>query len=261
MQFSGFVCAASNKSPLTSVQAEGIIDRRLILLIFNKRIKDQDILDFEEIFPYEERKAFVSFATKVDPKTIRKFLLQVRTHPEIARLVEEHYAESGVNTLLQIFIENFITYDSDNWISYGLLDSLPGPLSFSLQKWVDRMDFGKFVFSISKINLREAFLPLVHLKYPSWRDIEDKRRIFNNKKVWGIQGIRIDMNKVQELNFQENVNIPFYLRECERQNWWIKTASAVDIGGMSTVSSICGGHWGHVHRVQHLRWTLRTLIR
>lgn len=223
MHFSGFVCAASNKSPFTSVQAEGIIDRRLILLPFNKRVANNHILKFEEMFPFEEREAFVSFATKVDPHSIRNFLLQVRDHPEIASLIQDHYAEAGVTTLLQLFIENCVIYDPDNWVPYGIQNSLPETLSFSIKKWAGRLDVD-FVFN--KINFRQQFLPLVHSMYPNWRNIQDKRDFFNQKKVWGVQGIKIDLHKAdlhKALDIPENINIPFNLREFQIQNWWINT--------------------------------------
>ena len=93
--FSGLVLAASNKSPFTKVQAEGIIDRRLILVPFNNRVAATHIQTFDQMFAPQELANLASFATSVEPSEIRHFLLEVSQHPEIKTLIEEHYTDSG----------------------------------------------------------------------------------------------------------------------------------------------------------------------
>lgn len=128
MFFSGFVCAASNKSPFTTVQAEGILDRRLILVPFNNRVTATNIKTFDEMFDKTERANIASFTPHInDPQSIRRFLLEVSQHPEMKALIAEHYVDVGTTTtlyvasrhLLDSFIIQCITYNSGNWIPYG----------------------------------------------------------------------------------------------------------------------------------------------
>ena len=50
---------------------------------FLKRVDPKQTKNFEQLFPEEERQKFVRFATQVNPKQIRQFLLEVRNHPEL----------------------------------------------------------------------------------------------------------------------------------------------------------------------------------
>ena len=42
------------QTKFTQVQSEGIMDRRLILIPFNNRVKPQQIKSFDEMFPHHE---------------------------------------------------------------------------------------------------------------------------------------------------------------------------------------------------------------
>ena len=119
LQFSGFICAASNMAPFTNVQAEGIIDRRLILVPFNNRVAATHIQTFDQMFAPQELANLASFATSVAPSEIRQFLLEVSQHPEIKILIEEHYADTGATAILDSFITQCISYNVESWIPYG----------------------------------------------------------------------------------------------------------------------------------------------
>lgn len=54
LQFSGFICVASNMSPFTGVQSQGIVDRRLLLVPFLKRVAPKDTKNFDALFPKKE---------------------------------------------------------------------------------------------------------------------------------------------------------------------------------------------------------------
>nr|YP_009519361.1 hypothetical protein [Pseudocodium devriesii]AYC65383.1 hypothetical protein [Pseudocodium devriesii] len=166
MYFSGFICAASNKSPFTQVQTEGIMDRRLILIPFNNRVKPQQIKGFAEMFPENELRNIASFSTQVNKKDIREFLLIVSQHPEMQQLIEEHYVDSGATTLLDMFINQCIVYDLQNWTPYGDAQ-LEYSLFFTFINWFKDLPID-LVNNVHLNEFKQQLLPLIQNKHPNW---------------------------------------------------------------------------------------------
>lgn len=75
------------------------------------------------------------FLLLLNPDTIKKFLLQVRDHPERQGLIQEHSSEAGVPTLLQTFIENCLSYDPDHWGPYSIQFTAPETLIVYRKRW------------------------------------------------------------------------------------------------------------------------------
>ncbi|MFY2490469.1 hypothetical protein, partial [Escherichia coli] len=90
LRFSGMVCAASNMSPFTGVQSQGIIDRRLLLVPFLKRVEPNETKDFDVLFPSKEIQSLVRLVSHISPESIKRFLLMANQHPEMRG---EHYED------------------------------------------------------------------------------------------------------------------------------------------------------------------------
>nr|AOP19034.1 hypothetical protein [Halimeda discoidea] len=220
MYFSGFICAASNKSPFTQVQSEGIIDRRLILIPFNNRVKPQQIKSFEEMFPHQELENIVSFATQVNKTEIREFLLIVAQHPEMQQLIEEHYVDSGATTLLDMFINQCIIYDPKNWVPYGDAQ-LEYSLFFTFTNWFK--DLATDLVNNVRLNeFKQQLLPLIQSKHPHWDGVVDKRRLTSDgRKIRGISGIQCMINYKTQQSFEEQSANTAPFEKYKITNWWI----------------------------------------
>lgn len=116
LRFSGMVCAASNMSPFTGVQAQGIVDRRLLLVPFLKRVEQSEIKDFDLLFPAEEIQNLVRLSTHISPKQIKRFLLMANQHPELQEIALEHYEDRDEQSaMLQHYVNERITYQN-RWL-------------------------------------------------------------------------------------------------------------------------------------------------
>lgn len=230
LQFSGFICAASNKSPLTKVQSEGIQDRRLILIPFTRRIEPGNTQTYEELFPKHECQNLVSFAVNQNKKDIHKFCLMATQHPELRQIILNHYAENigSDSDTIEKFIYSSVTYKPGSWCPYGFRDSSEGTLLNAFYIFIDQQseDDPSFEKKIGYLEnpeslLKYKLLPLIQLLFPEWKGIEERRRIFNGSKMIGLTNISIKMYGRPELNGLRNEKISGYFKECKKYPWWI----------------------------------------
>ena len=110
LQFSGFVCAASNKAPLTKVQSEGIQDRRLILIPFTKRVHPLQIKSFEKMFSRNGKILFHLRYNKIN----RIFILFSCTTTPGTPTID--IIETGESNVIERFLQKSIAYAPDEWV-------------------------------------------------------------------------------------------------------------------------------------------------
>lgn len=109
MIFEGVIVLASNKNPFTHQQREGILDRRMVYVLFINRVHNKEIKTFKELFPQAELQALASFAVKALKKL---FLREVNSHPLVRQqMIKFLY--------LQNFVERHLTYQKPSWTPYG----------------------------------------------------------------------------------------------------------------------------------------------
>lgn len=135
LRFSGMVCAASNMSPFTGVQAQGIVDRRLLLVPFLKRVEQSEIKDFDLLFPAEEIQNLVRLSTHISPKQIKRFLLMANQHPELQEIALEHYEDRDEQSaMLQHYVNERITYQKGSFVPYGSRKKVEGTLIHDFER-------------------------------------------------------------------------------------------------------------------------------
>ena len=227
LQFSGFICAASNKSPLTKVQAEGIQDRRLILIPFNRRIEPQAIQNYQTLFPLEERQNLVSFAVQQNKAEIYKFCLMATQHPELKRIILNHYAENIDSDVMERFISNCIAYSPGDWYPYGFRSLIPGTLLDAFKNFICNLNEENADCAVpiedAENLLKYKLLPLMQLLYPTWKGIEERRRLFKGKKMKGLTNICLNLfDRSTHIDNSNENHILDYFKKCTQYSWWVK---------------------------------------
>lgn len=225
-------------SPFTGVQAQGIVDRRLLLVPFLERIEATKTKHFDLLFPAEEIQNIVKLATKVCPKQIRKFLLGARNHEQMRQIIIEHYTDSNDHSiLLQRFVTEKLQYKSGSFISYGLKQKKPGTLSYEFEKWKARQDTSILGNNRTPIQLKQILLPYIHMNFPEWTNGVDRRRAVNGSKPLGITNIMLK-DDVSQVTKPQKLTMVFDMAEYRDSPWWIKTHTAETSAETSTDSGL-----------------------
>lgn len=179
-------------SPFTGVQSQGIVDRRLLLVPFLKRVEPNEIKDFNHLFPEKEIQNLVNLSTHMSPEGIKRFLLIANQHPELREIALEHYEDSDEQSaLLQHYVNDRIVYRQGGFVAYGSRKKGEGTLIQDYERWAKRQPFDCGSKN-KKTPLTQTLLPYIKLNHPDWVDVRDGRKHIGGdfgvkpKGIWNI---------------------------------------------------------------------------
>nr|AYC64000.1 hypothetical protein [Halimeda micronesica] len=195
------------------------------------------------MFPEQEIKNILLLATQINPQEIRSFLrcLGVRDHPEMRQIILEHYADNNdESTLLQMFVNERIEYTPGNctFVPYGIRKRIPGSLCFAFEKWKQRQDEELLKFT-KHIQLKQTLLSFIHMNYPGWENVEDRRRVVyvegvSQGKMLGITNITCRYHpenanaNAKALMSPKEESFGFLVEPFRKSPWWIETFPGID---------------------------------
>lgn len=238
------VCAASNMSPFSGVQSQGIVDRRLLLVPFLKRVEPGETKDFDSLFPSKEIQNLVHLSTHISPKTIKGFLLMANQHPELREIALEHYEESDEQSaMLQHYVNDRITYQKGGFVPYGSRKKVEGTLINDFERWVKRQPFD-FAWDSKKkkIALSLTLVSYIKLNHPDWVDVRDGRERIGGTFGVNPKGIKhIALNKGNSTNSSNKIVSRKTLdwNQFRDELWWVEgTSSEMDLNSEEVPSEL-----------------------
>nr|AYC64090.1 hypothetical protein [Johnson-sea-linkia profunda] len=227
--FTGLYATSSNGNPFADYQKEGILNRRMLFVPFEKAIAPDSIQCFEQLFPHQERERFVSLAVQQDRQSIRQFLQMASNHPLVRQMTLESYQTDFHSEFLQYIINTFFDYEPNGEVAIG-----------SFQDHIEEEPnscFGVYLLQAKKWNIvaekllsfnqfRREFSSLLQSTFPQWNVTKKRKSLyqkeqnskkFTEKKIWILTNVcLLETPKDRQEHFQDNLDLEAY----RSMNFW-----------------------------------------
>ena len=205
--FTGLYVTSSNGNPFANSQQEGLINRRLLMIPFEKPILPEKTKTFDQLFPENERENLVCFAVQQNAENIRHFIQMSSKHPLVQQTIFESYQMDQTNQILKGIIDLHLVPKPNSEMPFGNLTDQNSCFGLYLEKTKQlNLPTDK---KLSLPKFRQQLTSLIQTLYPDWQVNKQRKSIYQGQKqtkIWVLKGVEFQLTEKETVEFETSID-------------------------------------------------------